>query len=325
MSRGQIWLLYVACSVLLLSIPGCRSSTRNDGLIHIALQTDWYPQPEHGGFYDALLKGYYRQEGLDVTILPGSPYNSVEEQVAIGNAQFAMGSSDRVLEFDSQGGRMVAVFATMQEDPQAVMVRANSPVHSFPDLEGHAVAAKPGSTWFEYLVHRYHLNNVREVPATYSVANFLKDPTYIQQVFVTSEPFFARKAGVAVRTLLISNAGYAPYRVVFTSSNYLANHPDVVQRFVRASIRGWRDYLEDPTAVHAELLKLNPGLDPQEMQFTWSALKTGHFVDGGSPASVGEMNAERWSTMYRQLSELSLIQHPFNPASAYTLKFVRGN
>jgi NitT/TauT family transport system substrate-binding protein len=322
MKRRCTRLHWAASLALLLCILGCRRDVASSGLVPIHFQTDWYPQPEHGGFYEALLKGYYRQEGLDVTILPGGPYNSVEQQVATGVAQFAMGSSDRVLEFDSQGGRIVAVEATMQQDPQAVMVRANSPIHTFADLDGHAIAAKAGATWFEYIVHRYNLKNVREVPATYSVANFLRDPNYVQQIFVTSEPFFAIKAGIAVRTLLISDTGYSPYRVVFTSSDYLRQHPDVVAKFVRASIRGWQDYLQDPSIVHAELLKLNPALDPQEMQFTWAALRKGHFVDDGDPARIGQMNAARWTAMYGQLSGLNLIEHPFDPAIAYTLRFV---
>ncbi len=323
MKCRRVRLLSWACLIFILCIAGCRRDRRGDGLIPIAFQTDWYPQPEHGGFYEALLKGYYRDEGLQVTILPGGPLNSVEQQVALGAAQFAMASSDMVLEFDSQDQHMVAVMATMQQDPQAVMVRAASPVRTFADLDGHAVAVKPGSTWFEYLVHRYRLKNVREVPATYSVANFLEDPNYIQQIFVTSEPYFARKAGVPVRTLMISDTGYQPYRVVFTSRDYMAAHPDVTAKFVRASIRGWRDYLADPSAVDAELLKLNPALNPQQMRFTWQALKDGHFIDGGDVSRIGRMEPARWTQMYGQLTDLRLIQHPLDPATAYTLQFVR--
>ena len=104
----------------------------------------------------------------------------------------------------------------MQHDPQGIMLHTNSPVHDFPDLEGRTVAVKPGSTWFEYLIARYKLKNVRETPATYSIANFLQDPNYIQQIFVTSEPYFARKAGVQVRTLLMSDTGYAPLCAYFS-------------------------------------------------------------------------------------------------------------
>jgi len=307
--------------IALFSATGCHRSAATSGLTPVAFQTDWYPQPEHGGFYEALLKGYYRDEGLDVTILPGGPTNVAEQQISTGAAQFAMGSSDRILVAVSQGEPLVAVGATMQSDPQGILLHADSPVHSFQDLDGHSIAVKAGSTWFEYLVRRYNLKNAREIPATYSIANFLADPNYIQQIFVTSEPFFARKAGASVRTLLISDTGYAPYRVFFTSQSYLAQHPEVVAKFTRASIRGWRDYMQDPALVHADLLKLNPAQAPEQMQFTWQALKDGHFIDGGDPANTGRMNSARWSAMYAQLTDLGLIAHPFDPASAYTLQY----
>jgi NitT/TauT family transport system substrate-binding protein len=308
------------CLTLPILIAGCHRAGPNSGLTPVAFQTDWYPQPEHGGFYEALLKGYYRDEGLDVTILPGGPTNVADQQVSMGVAQFAMGSSDRLLEADSQGEPLIAVGATMQSDPQGVMLHADSPVHSFQDLDGHAIAVKAGSTWFEYLVRRYSLKNAREIPATYSIANFLADPNYIQQIFVTSEPFFAQKAGASVRTLLISGTGYSPYRVFYTSRDYLAQHPDLVAKFTRASIRGWRDYMQNPSRVNAELLNRNPAQAPEQMQFTWQALKDGHFIDGGDPANTGRMDPARWTTMYSQLSDLKLIAHPIDPTTVYTLK-----
>ncbi len=78
--------------------------------------------------------------------------------MAAGGAQFGLGSSDKTLESVSDGQPMVAVAATMQRDPQGIMVRKDSPIHTFADLNGHTVAVKAGSTWFEYLVKRYQLN-----------------------------------------------------------------------------------------------------------------------------------------------------------------------
>jgi NitT/TauT family transport system substrate-binding protein len=311
-----------AFSLGLLLISSCHGGG-GGRLTQVKFQTDWYPQPEHGGFYEALLKGYYKQEGLDVTIVPGGPYIIAEQQVALGAMQFAMGSSDRVLEAASQGQPLVAVAATMQHDPQGIMMHAGSPVHSFPELEGHTIAIKTGATWFEYLVARYHLKNVHEIPATYSIANFLQDPNYIQQIFVTSEPFFARKAGAQIRTMLISDTGYDPYRVFFTSQSYLKDHPDVVAKFVRASLRGWRDYMADPAQVNAELLRLNPAMSADQMQFTWQALKDGHFIyPDGNAAETGAMQPDRWAAMYQQLSGLKVIQRPIDPATAYTTQFI---
>lgn len=304
-------------------LSGCHSKAVPNGLTHVVFQTDWYPQPEMGGFYEAQLKGLYRAQGLDVEILPGGPSIIGAQQVATGAAQFGMSSSDAVLVDNARGIPEVAVAATMQQDPQAVMVHENSPVHSFADLNGHSVAVKPGSIWFQYLVKRYNLNEVRETPATYSVANFVSDPNYIQQAFVTSEPFFARKAGAPARTLLISSTEYQPYRVFMTSRSFLAEHPEVVQKFVTASMEGWKEYLADPSMVDAALHHLNPAMSQEQMQYSIETLKAGHFIDGaGTPDShLGHFTDARWKTTYQQLVDLKVIPHTFDPATAYTTKF----
>ncbi|HXX44811.1 MAG TPA: ABC transporter substrate-binding protein [Candidatus Acidoferrales bacterium] len=309
-----------------LLVGGCRHSSDSAGLTKIVLQADWYPQPEHGGFYTALAKGYYKAAGLDVSIQPGGPYVTPEQQVAAGAAQLGMSSSDKILESIADGQPLVAVAATMQHDPQGVMVRKDSPIHSFADLNGHTVAIKTGSTWWQFIEKKYQLTNVHEVPAMMNVANFIADPQYIQQAFATSEPFFAKQAGIETRVLLTSDAGYSPYRVMFTTREFLQQHPDAVGKFVDASVRGWRDYLNDPTAAHATIVKLNPALNPEWMEFTWKALRDGHFVDGEEPngAQLGKMKAERWQTMHEQLLDLKVIDKQFDPTTAYTLQFVGG-
>jgi NitT/TauT family transport system substrate-binding protein len=320
--RIATWLL-LAITLGLLALGGCRKEHPANGLFPVRLQTDWYPQPEHGGFYEAQIEGLYKAEGLEVTIAPGGPYITSDQQVSTGQAQFGMASSDRVLTSVARGLPMVAVAATMQQDPQALMVHADSPVHTFADLEGHAVAVQPGASFFQYILRRYNLHNVREMPATYSVANFLEDPGYIQQCFVTSEPYFAEKAGAKVRTLLISSSGYQPYRVFFTSTSFLNEHPEIVVRFVRASIQGWKDYLRDPTQVNAEIGRLNPAMSASQMNFSIQTLRDQHFIDGdGTPDShLGHFTAARWTTTYHQLLDLKVLANPIDPATAYTLRF----
>jgi len=319
-SRGAVALAAVVAVCLL----GCRKREEvkeAGGLYPVTMQLDWYPQPEQGGFFDALLKGYYKAEGLDVKLAPGGPFIVAEQQVSSGAMQFAQGASDQLLVDASRGLPVVAVAATMQKDPQGIMVHAESSIHSFADLNGHAVAVKPGSDWFQYLVKRFKLGNVREIPATYSVANFLQDPNYIQQAFVTSEPYFAAKGGAPARVLLNSDAGYHPYRLFFTSRQFLADHPEIVAKFVRASLKGWQDFLADPAAVDAEIAKLNPAQNPEQMAFSVKTLKEGHFITGDDGKDLGKFSPERWAETYNQLLELGLIAQPLDPKTVYTLQF----
>jgi NitT/TauT family transport system substrate-binding protein len=307
-------------------LSGCRSHqpATSSGLTPVRLQLDWYPQPEQGGFFAAQLLGYYKAEGLDVTILPLPQYGSVAQLVSTGQADIGLGSSDQILEWNSNGLPLVAVSATMQHDPQAIMVHQNSPVHTFADLEGHTIAAQTGATWLKYVISRYNLHQVRQIPSTLSIANFLADPSYVQQIFITSEPFFARQGGADVRTLLISSSGYDPYRVSFTSRDLLAQHPEVAAKFVRASIRGWQAYLRDPAATNAHLLQLNPALNPAQEAYTAQALRDGGFVTGTDPSSdqTGRMTPARWQASYEQLKALGILHGSVDPAGTYKLQFV---
>jgi NitT/TauT family transport system substrate-binding protein len=312
---------------LLFAPAGCRSwqpATAN-GLTAVRLQLDWYPQPEHGGFFAAQMLGYYKAEGLDVTLLPLPQYGSAAQIVSTGKADFGLGASDQILEWDSNGLPLIAVAATMQHDPQAIMVHKDSSIHDFKDLDGKTIAVEPGATWLKFIVRHYNLKNVSEIPSTLSIANFLADPNYVQQIFITSEPFFAQQAGAQVRTLPISSSGYDPYRVQFTTREFAARHPDIVARFVRASIRGWQEYLRNPGPTNALLLKLNPALNPAQETYSAQALRDGGFVTASdaSGAQTGRMTAARWTATYEQLQSLGILQMPIDPASAYSLNFVQ--
>jgi len=148
--KSSRFIPFAALAIFLIFVlTGCRShqSTSDNGLTPVRLQLDWYPQPEHGGFFTAQMLGYYRAEGLDVTILPLPQYGSVAPLVSTGAADFGLGSSDQIIEWNSNGLPLLAVAATMQHDPQAIMVHKDSPVRDFKDLEGHTVAAQTGAVW----------------------------------------------------------------------------------------------------------------------------------------------------------------------------------
>jgi NitT/TauT family transport system substrate-binding protein len=318
----------ISCAALFVFlIAGCRggSSHSENGLTPVGLQLDWYPQPELGGFYTAQMLGYYKAEGLDVSIAPLPQYGSVAQIVATGKAEFGLGSSVDILEWDSNGLPLLAVAATMQHDPQAVMVHSNSPIRDFKDLDGHTIAAQTGAIWLRYVAARYKLRNVREIPVTRSIANFLADPDYAQQIFVTSEPFFAKQAGAGVRTMLISSSGYDPYRVQFTTRDFATQHPDIVAKFVRASIHGWQEYLRDPGPTNALLLKLNPALNPAQEVYTAQALRDGGFITGdvAKNEQIGTMSPARWQASCDQLKSLGIVPASFDPATAYSLQFLQ--
>lgn len=314
-------------SVLVCASTGChrhKKAAAQAALVPIRLQLDSYPRPEYGGFFAAQLQGYYKAEGLEVTLLPLPQDGNVAQLVSTSKADIGLGSSDQILEWNSNGLPLIAVAATMQHDPQAVMVHSDSSVRAFKDLEGKTIAAQSDALWLKYITRQYNLKNVRAIPTAPSIANFLADPNYVEQIVVTSEPFFARQGGASVRTILISSSGYDPYRVQFTSRSFAEQHPDIVAKFVRATIRGWQEYLRDPVVTNAQLVHLNRVLNPAQEAYTAEALLAGGFVagDNASNPQTGHMTAARWDATYKQLKDLGVIQTPIDPATAYSLKFV---
>ena len=314
------WLLGAALWSLALAMA---LDARGADAPKVRLATDWYPQPEHGGFYHALVKGYYRDAGLDVEILPGGPNAFSTQKVATRAADFGMGSTDDVLMANERGIPVIAVGATMQHDPQGIMVHEASPVRSFADLSGRTVAVTPGTTWFPYLVKRYQLKDVKERAHTFSIGAFLKDPAYVQQCFLTSEPFFAKEAGSPTRVLLISESGYDPYRVFFTRRDLVKEQPGVVRAFVHASIRGWREYIADPAPAHAEISRRNPELTPAKMAFSHAALRDMKFVlgDPGKGDAPGAMSRARWESQLAVLRDLGVLKGRLALAEAWTPEF----
>jgi NitT/TauT family transport system substrate-binding protein len=307
-----------------LLLASLLSSASAAALTKVRFLTDWYPQPEHGGFYYALLKGYYREAGLEVEIVPGGPNSFAMPRITTGHADISMSSTEDLLLAIERGLPVLAIGATMQHDPQGIMVHDSSPVRRFEDLEGRTIAVVPGSAWFTYMIKRFDLKGVKERPLTFSVAPFLTDTNYITQCFITSEPFFVEKAGMKARVLPLQKTGYDPYRVFFTTRKYAKENPRVVAGFVAASIRGWKEYMDDPDIVHAELQKRNPELNADKMRFSWQSLKEGKFVLG-DPAkgdSAGRFADARWKFQYDILKDLGLLKQGFDYKTAFTSEFM---
>lgn len=295
------------------------SLEESSGLFKIVLQTDWYAQPEHGGFYQALANGYYAEEGLDVTIVPGGPNALASQKVAQGTAQFAISRSDEVIIASERGIPLVMIGALMQKDPQALMFHEESGIETLSDLDGRSIMAGPGSAFLEILKIQYGID-FSVIPLDYGMSRFLADKEFVQQCFITNEPFYVSQAGANVKTILLSESGFNPYRVWFTSKSFLRRHPDIVAAFHRASVRGWQDYLTgDRTLANAEIAKQNPKMDDTFMAYVVQAMIDNSLVTGDSPdlSLVGNIDPQRIAKQLEQLQRIKLVTLPLTVDDVY--------
>jgi NitT/TauT family transport system substrate-binding protein len=306
---------------LILLVAGSSAVFGDPALKKVTLLLDWYPEAENAGYFYALTRGLYARAGLDVQISPVGPNATVGPQVALGKYDFGLDSSDQVLIARARGIPLMMVMGSLQHDPVGVMVHAESPVQGFADLEGRTVAAQPGVPWLLYVVKKYHLRNLKTTPLNFDYASFLRDPNYIQQCFITSEPPIMEHSGVKVRTLWVKDTGCDAYMALVSSDRFVAANPDTVRAFVAASIAGWRGYLADPTTADAEILHRNPAMTPVQLNLSRKAMLDFHLIEGpGNPA--GHIDPNRMKNQYGILRDLNIITADYDYKKSFTTEFV---
>jgi NitT/TauT family transport system substrate-binding protein len=292
--------------------------------VHVELALNWFPEAEHGGYYAALVHGYYCDAGLDVKILPGGASSAVLQRVARNQVAFGVENADRILLGRAQQADVIALLAPIQKSPRGIMVHEKSGFERIADISNVTLAVNSGASWVQYLKSRVPLTNVRLVPYSGNVAQFLIDENYAQQAYVFSEPYVAREKGADAKCLLMADTGYNPYTsLLFTSGETLAQQPEVVAKFVTASLKGWQTYLDKPAETNQYLHRINPQMTLGILEYGFKALRP-LCLDGlPGPSAVGRMTLERWQTLATQLVEVGALKPgAVDPREAFTTKFL---
>lgn len=280
--------------------------------VHVRLQLDWYPQIESGGYYQAQARGFYAQQGLVVEIVPGGPGVPIKENVAEGRAEIGATDGNGVIVSVARGLPLTIVGAEMQRNPQALMFHRTHPLRTFRDLDGRTLIASGSMAWVEFL-QRSQRVRFDLMPNTASLAGFVADESLVRQCFVTQEPYHAELLGAQVDTLMLADAGYDPYRVIYTSRAFAEKHPDVLRRFLVATIAGYDDLIDgDPAPAFAAIAAANPAMQPALMQHSLERMRALRLVQGREAEGerIGRIIRERIGKQIEQLQQLDLLARP---------------
>lgn len=276
----------------------------------MTVQLDWIPEPEHGGLYQALARGFFKDEGLDVTLEPGGPNALVIQKVVTGQVAIGQADSTNTLLQQAEGLPVVQFAAVFQDDPSGLLVNADSTVHGFKDLQGKTIIARPEWAFLPYLQKKYGVTfNV--VPQNFSVAAFLGNKEAIQQGYYIAEPYHIVKAGgKKPRFLATWDAGFRAYAVLVTSRKFAREHPEELKAFVRAYIKGWEDYIHgDPTPAHTALKQVNPNNTDEFMAASRELIIEGKLVTGREGRDeTGRLDPKRYATQIEQLEDLGVLK-----------------
>ena len=155
---------------------------------------------------------------------------------------------------------------------------------------------------------------------------FFADKNMAQQGYPGSEPYIAEQAGQKVKFFLFADESYPPYgNTIVTMQKTAREKPDLVQRFVKATLEGWKSYLQNPAAGNALIKQDNPKMDDGTLAYSHKVMKEMKFFDGGDAAKAGAgvMTDARWQKTYDLMVTSELLKPMPNWKDAYTLQFVK--
>src|SRR4030088_1220385 len=295
----------------------------------VSFGTNWVAEAEHGGFYQALADGTYREYGLDVTIVPGGPLINNRIRLPGGRLDFFM-SSNTLQSFDAveQNVPTVAIAAMFQKDPQVLIAHPDVGVDKFEDLRALTLfVSKEGiATYFQWLKTDYKFNESRVKPYTFNAQPFLADKQSAMQGYVTSEPYAIEKAAkFKPGIILLADYGFNTYSTLIeTRRELIDKKPDLVQRFIDASIVGWYHYLYGDNAPGNAMIKqLNPEMTDELLAYSVAKMREYGIVDSGDTLrdGIGAMSDARVGSFFDEMVRAGVVRRDIDFRKAYTLRF----
>lgn len=321
-----------ACLVVLVGCGGS-APARTGSLTHVVLETGFLPSMNSAPYYLAKARGYYKAQGLDVEVKDGSDPNLLG-RVAQGQVDFGVTSGDALMLARGAGASNVMVLQQFQRSPVgAISLASSRPALTSPAaLKGLrvGVSAPQGSTYFGLLalLQAAHLekDDVQIISIGFTeLESLLQKRVDVAMTYLNNEPVQARDQGNAVQTLPVGRATALVSTGLATSEHDVKSRPDLVRRFVAATLQGLRAGLSDPDAAYRATMARMPEAtgDAARVQRDILAATQKYERPEGSQ-KLGRASSQDWAATGRLLTSVHATSAHVDPSACFTNRFVDG-
>ncbi len=298
------------CSLCISCLPGIAATPRSTDnfLEKISLQFKWRHQFQFAGYYAAKEKGFYAEEGLDVTFKELTPEKNHIEAVLDGDADY--GTADAGLLLHKTKGKPVVLLAQIfQHSPLIFISKKESGIISPYEMVGKRVMSQSvgsNAPLVGMLIDTLgDLSKVQQIPHSMNFDDLVDGRVDVISAYITDQPYTLKQQGVAINIINPQNYGIDYYGDnLFTTNKELRDHPERVEKMISASLKGWQYALAHKSEIIDIILeKYNPQLSRKQLEFEAKMTEMMILPD---LVSLGEVDPKRFDKIAENYARLKL-------------------
>jgi diguanylate cyclase (GGDEF)-like protein/PAS domain S-box-containing protein len=283
----------------------------SNALENVTLQLKYMHQFQFAGYYAALDKGYYRDAGLDVSIVEGRNGSEPETNVLSGRAQYGIGSSSIILTH-SAGKPLVVLGVIFQHSPYALLVPLHGATRDIRHIEGKRVmiSAQADELIAYFNKEAISLKKLQLLPHSFDPEDLVQGRVDAFSGYITNETDYLDRAGFRYQTYSPRSAGIDFYGDnLFTSEQEIKDHPARVEAFRQASMRGWQYAFNNPEEI-VDLIRAKYSQRNSREHLLYEARQMKPLVQPVL-VEIGYMNPRRWQHIADTYTELGMLPQDY--------------
>jgi NitT/TauT family transport system substrate-binding protein len=309
--------------LIIVCLSACTPKSTTKALTPITVQLKWLHQAQFAGFYAADQNGYYAAEGLKVGFLEGGPTADLEKPVLDGAAHFGVTDAEKIIAARTEGKPLCAIAVIYRRNPLVFISLADSGITKPEDFVGKTIQVDSASTpILQAMTANVGINpdQYTEVSLPDNLQALESGQVQVTISYITNEVITLREAGYKFNIILPDDYGVHSYAdTIITTDDMIKKEPDLVLRFLRATLKGWTYAIENSNMVAPIVAKYNPKADLQHETTQMTASIP--LVNTGED-HIGWMKPEIWTGMEQVLRKQGIITAPTDVTRVYTMQFL---
>ena len=308
--------LCVAAISILILIHTIPALCAQFALEPVAIQLRWHHQFQFAGYYAAVEKGFYADEGLEVSLREFEPGMNRIAPVLDGRAQYGIADSS-LLKLRQQGSPVVVLAQIFQHSPEVLIARRDSGIYEPDDLVGKKVMM-PVDDLGSIPVRAMLLNTlgsldrITNMPHTFRLEDLADGNTDAMTGYLSNEPFHLKRLGVPVNIIDPRSYGLDCYGDnLFTTDKEVINHPRRIEKMIRATLKGWAYTLEHKDEIIDLIIeKYNPDIGIDQLRYEAKVVDQMIVPD---LVPIGQINPKRYESIAETYHRLDNSDTPIVP------------